>query len=42
MEEALAYESDKTKKKPVFDLAKECGSMIEAIKRIASEKKSKR
>lgn len=42
MEEALAYESDKTKKKPVFDLAKECGSMIEAIKRIASDKRNKR
>lgn len=32
LEEALAYESDKTKKKPLFDLAKKTGSFIEAIR----------
>lgn len=32
LEEALAYESDKTKKKPLFDLADEIGSFREAIK----------
>lgn len=32
LEEALTYESDKVKKKPLFDLAKETGSFIEAIK----------
>lgn len=32
LEEALAYESDKVKKKPLFDLAKETGSFIDAIR----------
>jgi hypothetical protein len=37
LEEALAYESDKVKKKPLFDLAKETGSFIDAI-RIQADK----
>ncbi len=37
VEQALAYESDKTLKKPLFDLAKRKGSMIEAIKEMADE-----
>ena len=40
LEEALAYESDKVKKKPLFDLAKETGSFIEAIKIIAARKRN--
>lgn len=36
LEEALAYESDKVKKKPLFDLAKETGSFIEAVRILAS------
>lgn len=36
LEQALAYESDKTKKKPLFELAREKGSMIEAIKEEAA------
>lgn len=35
LEQALAYESDKTLKKPLFDLAEKKGSMIEAIKEMA-------
>lgn len=35
LEEALTYESDKVKKKPLFDLAKETGSFIEAVKVMA-------
>ena len=31
LEEALTYESDKTKKKPLFDLAEQIGSFIEAV-----------
>ena len=34
-EEALVYESDKTKKKPLFDLAARKGSMIEAVREMA-------
>lgn len=36
-EEALVYESDKTKKKPLFDRAAECGSFIEAVREMADE-----
>jgi hypothetical protein len=32
LEEALTYESDKTKKKPLFELADEIGSFIQAVK----------
>lgn len=32
LEQALAFETDKTVKKPVFERAKECGSIIQAIK----------
>lgn len=35
LEEALVYESEKKKKKPVFELAKEQGSYIEAVKELA-------
>lgn len=38
-EEALAYESDKTLKKPLLDLAREKGSIIEAIQEKAEEKR---
>lgn len=38
-EMALAFESDKTIKKPVFDRAEKCGSMIQAIKETAQEKR---
>lgn len=31
LEEALTYESDKTKKKPLFDLAEQIGSFTEAV-----------
>lgn len=40
-EEALAYESDKTKKRPVFELAAQKGSLIEAIKEMAADMKKK-
>lgn len=40
LEEALTYESDKVKKKPLFDLAKETGSFIEAVRLMASEKRN--
>lgn len=40
-EEALAYESDKTLKKPVFDLAAKKGSLIEAIREMAEEMRRK-
>ena len=41
LEEALAYESDKVKKRPLFDLAKETGSFIEAIRVLAAQKRNK-
>lgn len=41
LEEALAYESDKVKKRPLFDLAKETGSFIEAIRILAAQKRNK-
>ena len=37
IEEALAFESDKVKKKPLYDLAKEVGSIREAIEQMAGE-----
>lgn len=40
-EQALAFETDKTIKKPVFDRAKECGSIIQAIRSIADENRRK-
>lgn len=39
LEEALAFESDKVLKKPVFELAQKTGSIIEAIKIIAEQKR---
>ncbi|MBQ8482931.1 MAG: TraG family conjugative transposon ATPase [Bacteroidales bacterium] len=36
LEEALTYESDKVRKKPLFDLARETGSFIEAVKTMAA------
>lgn len=36
LEEAFAYESDKVKKKPLFDLAKTKGSFIEAVKELTN------
>ena len=38
----LAFESDKTLKKPVFDLAAKLGSLIEAIRQIAQERRRAR
>jgi len=40
-EQALAYESDTTLKKPLFELAAKRGSMIEAIKELAEERRRK-
>ena len=40
-EQALAYESDKTLKKPLLELAKRKGSMIEAIREMTGEMKKK-
>ena len=37
LEQALCFETDKTLKKPLFDRAKECGSMIQAITEMAEE-----
>ena len=42
LEQALAYESDKTLKKPLFDLAAKRGSMIEAIKEMADDIRRKK
>lgn len=36
-EEVLVYESEKPKKKPLFDLAKEKGSFIEAVREMADQ-----
>lgn len=36
-EQALAFETDKTLKKPLLDRAKECGSIIQAIREEAAE-----
>lgn len=38
-EQALAFESNKDDKRPVLERAKECGSMIQAIKEIVAERK---
>lgn len=38
-EQALVYESDKTLKKPLFDLAERRGSFIEAVREMAEERK---
>lgn len=37
LEQALCFETDKTLKKPLFERAKQCGSMIQAIKDMAAE-----
>lgn len=37
LEQALAFETNKVLKKPTLDRAKQCGSIIEAIKQIAYE-----
>ena len=37
-EEALAYESDKVRKRPVYELAERCGSITEAIDAIIDER----
>lgn len=37
LEQALAFETDKTLKKPVLDRARECGSIIQAIRERADE-----
>ena len=39
LEEALTYESVKEKKKPLFDLAKDLGSFIEAVKIMAENRR---
>ena len=41
LEEALTYESEFKKKEPVFNLAREKGSFIEAVKEIAAEMRSR-
>ena len=41
LEEALSYESEFKKKEPVFNLAREKGSFIEAVKEIAAEMRSR-
>ena len=41
-EEALVFESDKTKKRPLLDRAAACGSIIEAVRRTAEEKRRSR
>ena len=41
-EQALAFETDKTLKKPLLDRAKECGSIIQAIRERADEMRAER
>ncbi len=41
-EEAVAYESDKTLKRPIFELARERGSIIEAISELAEKMRENR
>lgn len=36
-QEALVYESDKVKKQPLFDLARECGSIRTAIRKLTTK-----
>ena len=37
LQEALAYESDKVRKAPVHSLAKQCGSLREAITTLSKD-----
>lgn len=37
LEEALVYESDKTRKRPLMDRAERCGSIVEAVRETARE-----
>ena len=41
-EEALVFESDKTRKRPLLDRAAACGSIIEAVRKTADEKRRAR
>ena len=41
-EEALVFESDKTKKRPLLDLAVAGGSMIKAVRKLADERKRRK
>jgi conjugation system TraG family ATPase len=41
LEQALAFETDKTLKKPILDRAKECGSIIQAIREAADDIRSR-
>lgn len=41
-EQAIVFETDKTLKKPLFDLAKEVGSMREAVSILAEERRTSR
>ena len=41
-EQAILFETDKTLKKPLFDLARELGSMKEAVRTLAAERRARR